>query len=1136
MIEDYPNWLNSFLQRRNLEVPDGRPLYAYLCSTDEFEALGKLLQSERMKINLYLTESLSSSLPTLDRLFVLFSAEWWRRNYASGPWKWRPIFAALNSPETDQATRSRIVERGLRYWKRNLLRKGDYRGFLLTIACEGGLPVNLVRNDTGYLRAFLRAVLRHYATYGSSGVSAAEIAGIHLNYLPVTLQQPMVQELAGILIERIWDLQTQITQGVNPVEELDQLDPNWRQHLPMVLEDNAANDLVSALLRQAKKIRSSAVHKLRIVRRLVKIENDWQMHAELQLPEVIDRNSLITDLGVNSSLDERLELQMVWSEKAVRAASMVLQGDSYNVYPHDRRHLQIRENAKAEICCFVFERGQQVGPMPLPSGSGLTNELPAVFVDREADGRSLDFCGQGSLSSRFPEVYVLTHIKPEGISAYSDDVEIELIAEGIRVLERDASLYKVSGDFSIVLDESTTCVIRTRQQDESAVDYRFEGRQNHLIETKWPVFIGMPRARRIYENGTANNVSSEELYWSKITGKRNWQKVTEISPRGLIELRHVQNGECLFARRAIVLPEGTEIQLEPSDRKNAGMIVLRKLQCSQASWEEQEGLKIDHRVEDDCIALQCSTEKATTGKIKLKLLWDNGCECELVVPFPAEGGRFVTPDGRVVQTTEYLALDDLFGYSVIAASMRANQRFYIQGKLQASDVEGETQRALGFKVSLSALQSNLSIYELPLYELYHRLLQLFSHSSDRDAIVILELIRHGVVEARTEIRQFAARIEFDKDSKRLYIEPAIEEMVAFLNQESIELLPLKDPIGRSEWLQILDNKSLFWPVPYEVLEKGPWLAVASQEIRRRYRPRLVPPLAQTNLPLAAEGGLCEIIAEPNYQTRTLAMHDLFKQMEENLNHQEWQILFSYIERFVVVPPNCLDWIAVAIEHPRILVGLLVIGGPYTFETIYAWEEHLPFKWWMLPIRDWQAVIQAHLEPFKDDANIHRIIAGEVERNLRKLSERSSTFDVILEYLLSEVLQTDSPKNVLKEVKAWGIDKSWRQLEGYPLMNLRREMAEAHWPTGMDRDTWSESVTDDHRFTLRWLTSSHGYQRPVLDAPLAAAYFSVFGKYLQKSQRSFLTAFRDFHPDWFDTAFRAVQAILLTQFETGNNHD
>ncbi|MCL4704088.1 STY4851/ECs_5259 family protein [bacterium] len=1136
MIENYPNWLNSFLERRNLEVPDGRPLYAYRCSTDEFETLGMLLQSERMKINLYLTESLSSSLPTLDRLFVLFSAEWWRRNYASGPWKWQPIFAALNWPETDQATRSRFVERGLRYWKRNLLRKGDYRGFLLTIACEGGLPVNLIRNDTGYLRAFLRAILRHYATYGSSRVSAAEIAGIHLNYLPVTLQQPMVQELAGILIERIWDLQTQITQGVNPVEELDQLDSSWRQRLPLVLGDDAANALVSALLLQARKIRSGVVHRLRIVRRLVKIENAWQLHAELQLPEAIDRNSLIADLGLNSSLGERLELQMAWGEKAVRAASMVQQGDSYNVYPYDRRHLQIRENAKAEISCLVYERGQHVGPIPLPSGSGLTNELPVIFVDRETDGQSLDFCGQGSLSSRFPEVYVLTHFKPEGISAYSDSDAIELIAEGIRVLERDASLYKLSGDFSIVLDESTTCVIRTRQQDESAVDYRFEGRQNRLIETKWPVFIGVPRARRIYENGTANNVSPEELYWSKITGKRDWQKVTEISPRGLIELRHVQNGACLFTRRAIVLPEGAEIQLEPSDRKNAGMIVLRKLQCSHASWEEQEGLKIDHRVEDDCIALQCSAERATTGKIKLKLLWDNGCECELVVPFPAEGGRFVTPDGRVVQTTEYLALDDLFGYSVIAASMRANQRFYIQGKLQASDIEAETQRALDFRVSLKALQNSLSIYELPLYELYHRLLQLFSHSSDRDAIVILELMRHGVVEARTQVRQFAARIEFDKDLKKLYVEPAIEEMVAFLNHESIELFSMKDPTERPQWLQMHDNKSLSWPVPHEVLEKGPWLAVASQEVRRRYRPRLVPPLVQESLPLTTEGGLCEIISDPNYQARIQAMHDLFRQMDEDFNHLQWQVLFSYVERFAVVPPNCLDWIAVAIEHPRILIGLLLIGGSHIFEIVYTWEEHLPFKWWMLPIKDWRTVIHAQLQPFQGDTNTSRIIAGEIERTLWKIKERESAFGMMLEYLLTEILQTECPTSILKEVKAWGVDKSWKLLEGYPLMNLLREMAEAHWPTGMDRNGWSESVAPDHRFALRWLTNNHSYQRSVLDAPLAAAYFSIIGKYPQKSWRSFLTAFRDFHPDWFDTAFRAVQAILLTKLETGNNHD
>ncbi len=1134
MSENHQTWLDAFLGRRNLEQPDGRPLYAYLCRIEEFEALGTLLLSDRMTITLYLAGSLHSPLPTLDRLFVLFCAEWWRRHYASGPWKWQPIFNALNWPEIDQATRSRFVERGLRYWKRPLLRRGDDRGFLLTVACEGGFPVNLIRNDTGYLRAFLRAILRDYANYASAGVDAAEFASIHLNYLPVTLRQPMLQELAGILIKSIWELQTQITQVDNPIAELDGLDQNWRQRLPIAIEDHAANALVSALLQQAKKIRTGVANRLRIARRLIRIGENWELHAELLLPDTINQKLLIEELGARSSLGERLEMQMVWGKKVVRVASLVQQGDSYNVYPHDRRHLQIRENATTTISCLIYERGQRVGGLPLPGGSALTDELPLVFVDREGGGQVLEFVGQGSLSSRFSEVYVLAHVKPENLDANSNGNESALITERLEMFDREASLYRASGEFNIKLDEAVTCVIRTRQKEESGADYRFEGRQDYLCEAKWPVFIGVPRLKRVYENGSANYVNAEELYWSKTTGKRIWWKVTAAKPRGLVDFRHIQNGEGLYACSVIVLPENAEIKLVPSDKNNEGVIALGNLQTSLVSWQQQEGLDIKKSVEDRTIFLQCSAKKSTIGKINLKLAWSDGCDCDLVIPFPTEGGRFVNPDGKIVPASEYLALDDLCGYSAVAVSLRGGQRFYVQGKLKAHDVDVKVQRALDFKVSLSEVTGRVGIFDLPLYELYHKLLQLFNQSSDKDAIVTLELMRHGCIEARIDIRQFSASIKFDAGSKKLHIVPKIEEMVLILNQESIELLPLKDTEVSSLWLKVQEDENPSWPVSPEILEQGPWLAAISKGACRRYRPRFVPPLSQTSSLLLADAGLCKIIAEPDYETRILAMHALFEKMEGDLNHQEWPVLIGYVERFATVHPNCLDWIAVAIEHPRLLIGLLLIGGAHIFETIYEWQEHLPFKWWMLSIKDWQTVIQAHLKPFENDPDTHRILAEEIARSLYKLNERNNAFGIILEFVAAEILKITPATRVLVEIKTCGIDKSWDHLQRFFSHTLLREKADAQWLIGIDREEWIELMLPEHRSALRWMNASHDYQRAVLDAPLAAAYFSIIGKHPQKIHRSFLTAFRDFHPDWFDTAFRAAQAILLVQFERGNS--
>ncbi|MFQ5675189.1 MAG: STY4851/ECs_5259 family protein, partial [bacterium] len=869
MISRYQEWLNSFLEQRSLKIPDGRPLYAYLCSTEEFNEVEALLSSANMTVNINSFESLHYSAPGLERLFVLYCAEWWRRNYKSGPWKWQPILNAVSCPFLDHRTRTQFVEFGLRYWKRDLLRRGDYRGFLLTVACEGGLPINLVRNDTGYLRAFLRAVLRDFATYHTTGVDAAELASSHLDYLPAGLRQQMVQELAGMLIETIWELQNQLSSQLSdPVEELDRLDPDWRHKLPMVLEDEAANALILALLQQARKIRTGKVTELHLVRRLLRNGPDWQLQAELKLPDVIDRNWLMKELGVEQALGERLELRMSWSEKTMRVASLVQQGDEYNVYPHDRRKLHIRESADREINCFVYERGRQVGHLSLPNGSGLTEELPLVFVDREGGAQTLEFWAQGSLSSRFPEVFVLSQFMPEPLSSTSDCDEIELIAESLQVLEEERCLYRLSGEFSITLDQDMTCVIRTQQTEESRAEYRFDGRRNYLVETKWPVFMGTPLVRRVQDKGRVNKVPIEELYWSKTTGKRKWQQVSQ-SPAGLVELRHRQNGECLFARRVIILPAEAQVSLVPTDDRNKGRIELRQIGTNLVSWEDHCGVDIEKTINDDVVVLHCTAEKATHGKIRLKLRWDNGCECDFEIPFPAEGGRFVAPDGRVLTASEYVALDNLFGYSAAALSLHGGRSFKILGELKGSDIDGPMHRFWHFEAPLSEVTGNLNVYELPLYELQQKLKQLFSLSSDRDAVVTLQLLCSGSLEARLDVRQFVGELQFDYDSREVRIEHCDGHGELHLN-ESIELLPLADPEAESHHLQARDEE-LVWPIEQEILERGPWLAVAPEKGRSRYRPRLVAAPSQSNPTLTLQSGLGQIVAEPHEETRIQIM-------------------------------------------------------------------------------------------------------------------------------------------------------------------------------------------------------------------------------------------------------------------------
>ena len=78
-------WLSSLLGPVGLSVPDGRPLYSYRCSTERFEEARDVLTGWR---------------PQRDpgaggRVFAVYAAEWWQRNYDGGPWAWQPLLDSI---------------------------------------------------------------------------------------------------------------------------------------------------------------------------------------------------------------------------------------------------------------------------------------------------------------------------------------------------------------------------------------------------------------------------------------------------------------------------------------------------------------------------------------------------------------------------------------------------------------------------------------------------------------------------------------------------------------------------------------------------------------------------------------------------------------------------------------------------------------------------------------------------------------------------------------------------------------------------------------------------------------------------------------------------------------------------------
>ena len=155
-------FLRQFLDSRGLEVPDGRPLYAYRCTGTEHRQLEAILRA-----SLANTPSHRPVGPITAMIFCLWAAEWWRRNHSGGSWRWEDMLEALGCgdfapgrPRYSQLCKA--VAEGLRVWRRDLLRVGQGRGFLVTLACEGGLPLRLILREQAKLRQYFNALLEEF--------------------------------------------------------------------------------------------------------------------------------------------------------------------------------------------------------------------------------------------------------------------------------------------------------------------------------------------------------------------------------------------------------------------------------------------------------------------------------------------------------------------------------------------------------------------------------------------------------------------------------------------------------------------------------------------------------------------------------------------------------------------------------------------------------------------------------------------------------------------------------------------------------------------------------------------------------------------------------------------------------------
>jgi hypothetical protein len=1119
------DWLNGFLKAhdRNLERPDGRALYAYQLQEIEFEFLSSFL-SASIKTVVGRHEWPSGT----ERLLVLYAAEWFRRRYDGGMWKWEDIFQSLDWPMLSAQERQKLAKDGLRYWQRDVFRHDSgHAAYLMTVVTEGGFPMRLVNQEDTHLNRYLKAVLSDYSKLADTGADAFKIAVAHGERLPLTFRKDPVYQLAADTIEVIFEYANKLsalngsnTKEINAFEELEKHYPEWKQKLPISLESEGAKSLVNGLLSTAKKTQQKKSEYV-LLKRFFKsnLQNDagWEHGAKVELPFSLSKELISQQINVSvDNLPRRLELSMKFAHSLVPVASMTREKDDYYLYPYGVDSLSLMLKPSDEVGCFVMAYdGGKLGELNLRGGAALDLNLPLTC--HMENGR-LNVLGSGSIRSALEFVYTCMPSEASVVEGNGEVMawnNIGFSGEWLKVTDR----------LRVALQGGFNCTIYPNTQSDEAQLCTIIGQRQYSCEAaNLPCYAGFPKII-LWQGGHNTSISKQQFYWSSLGKVANWKTAETEMPKGGIKYRIVIENECVQSGRIVVLPEDFAIKLQQGNSRLTGDIQLAGLQSTQVIVDTNLGVATQVHVLPGALSVTCTAAQTFAGKLPLEVIWPDLQRATIYVPFPSQGAHFVDVDGNDVSNKRQ-CLDDLIRLSAVAVCSRGNQRYALQGVLRAKDIKGKIfQSALSFNKAVHG-QSN-GYYELPLVNVLTSIRNLFSYSADLDASVLLEIVADGGIHSRIEVGQFSSELEFIKDTGQIVHKSNSGEYLA----DSFDVQLVSMAGGQVPEIQsaIINEENAY---AYQLSDISgdisPCMAVMQGAAIRSVRPCVVFSTEEF-IETEEDTELSHIFRLSTQWQRREALSKYLNIVATDAFHLGWTEILKAIRRFSEIHLDSLDLYEALIDNPVVIAGLVYRMNKKDIAMLMTWEDYIPFRWWQVPVASYilafesykNYVVSEH-EDYKD------ILIEKALENLNKIKHFSALSSATIDIVLTCLGETPVDGLFSKVKGLNSLDLYTKYLNSSLKQQLFQSVGAADWPNSLNRDDWRKKFKNE----VPWLDDAGDWdRRTFLDAIVAQAYSVVSNEYLPRDFRAFICAIREFNPQNFDL----MMQIAIITFYKSNQH-
>lgn len=1109
-------WINQFLSDRGLEKPDGRPLYAYKTTAEEYRHLRTFLQ-------MHSRMGLSHGHIGYARAWLLFAAEWWRQEYAGGPWRWKPLCEAAGQIDISYNQTIQLVNAGQQHWGLPQITQEGGKKYLGFVAVNGGLPMRLIESAQGGLSNLLRMVTQQALRYGFGDEQLRQAIESQAELLPRSYQQTPVYELLEKIVSVVIQLRANhgLSDVDDPLETLKQVNPDWENLFPITLDSQAAESLVKGLVTTASTLNRTQSTIFKILRGLRFSTDDSNPVYEIsfEMKAQATRNEITSALGINEeSLPPNFQILLQIGEEPYLVGEAILRRDQYQLiakpFPPVRDFF-------APVHLVISRWGATIHLSSLVGGEALSKDEPMIFEDNTPYAELL---AQGDAVIKGNSALALV---PDKTIYFTEDANVAIRCN---LADEEKRLLKLTQGTTRFRYRNQPFVVSVNPAAPLRPQANWQGQSLNAVSVPGLLICGQPRLRIEQEDGVASYAPSHELF---VRYQGNEQPINQMQAPGLCRLVWRKDGQRLLSTRAVVLPSDAKISYMPGANATEGRIHLANWPNVPVYTDSTE-VYLQSSHDNTGLTLSLHAQTVQPGRtVNFYLQWPDG-EQRLTLPFPAYGASFVKND-RIIGQNETVSIDELIGCRVLLMSLQGAQHWVL--RMTCGDVNNDLSQDFRYT----------GVNEIRMFELIPAIQQMLSCFTGLDHLVKIEVIHNHQTQARLNVGRYSSSVSIHTDKQSVSLNNGSSDLL-FEDEVANDLmlaLSLAEPEQDVVSLTPHRSEGVFtgsWVIDLPSQIAGPWLLYTVESPIVHSRPTVYVQEID-NAERGAntfEAALCN----PVRHERISLMGDVFYAMSLDPTHRGWDKLEILVDKLHHLPLASLDIFQVLIGEPQAMAMATLVLDDFASRLAERLPKELPFEWLLISPKHWLHAIKNIREQINSENNLFlELLVKDIQRKSAFLTHWQPALEFIFKQGLYEYFNLQDQEARLFAEQPWMLGYMWldnvfvtndiRISEMQQMLNRNANLMQ-DWPALPKKDLKQFAKTEHGENILaripESLKESHMLSMILLPFMVAIDAYEDRGHEWQSNpQRLFtLRQARQFDPVWFDSAYE--MGLVLAQID------